>query len=163
MASEALRLQSLFNEANLPVIFLKGTSLLPWPLAISHCAAAKISILVPYEILPAATAFISGAGYCPANLRLTSMIRNCSGLCRSGKISDSSIMHRPANRASPAAILEPVRHGRDFFHGLIAGRTFDRGCRTPHARRRRSLLVSLHARRAALVESPQILPMSMCC
>jgi len=50
MASEALRLQSLFNEANLPVIFLKGTSLASLAFGnLALCGSQDIDLLVPYE------------------------------------------------------------------------------------------------------------------
>jgi hypothetical protein len=64
MAADALRLQRLFNEAGLPVLFVKGTSLAM--LAYGNLAVSgsqDIDILVPYETLPAATALVARAGY----------------------------------------------------------------------------------------------------
>jgi hypothetical protein len=64
MAAEALRLQRLFNEADLPVLFVKGTSLAA--LAFGNLGLSggdDIDLLVPYETLPAATALVTRAGY----------------------------------------------------------------------------------------------------
>jgi hypothetical protein len=64
MAAEALRLQRLFDEADVPVIFLKGTSLAL--LAFGNLALSRsedIDLLVPYDTLPTATELNSGAGY----------------------------------------------------------------------------------------------------
>ncbi len=64
MAAEALRLQRLFDDTKLPVIFLKGTSLAL--LAFGNLAlggSQDIDLLVPCETLEAATVLISGAGY----------------------------------------------------------------------------------------------------
>ena len=64
MAAEALRLQRLFNEAGLPVIFLKGTSLALLAFGnLGLSGGQDIDLLVPYEALQAATALISGTGY----------------------------------------------------------------------------------------------------
>ena len=64
MAREALRLQRLFDDADLPVLFVKGAALAV--LAFGNLglrAGQDIDLLVPYETLPAATALISRAGY----------------------------------------------------------------------------------------------------
>jgi Uncharacterised nucleotidyltransferase len=64
LACESLRLQRLFDDANLPVLFLKGT-----PLAVlafdnlSLREAQDIDLLVPDETLPAATTLLARAGY----------------------------------------------------------------------------------------------------
>jgi Uncharacterised nucleotidyltransferase len=64
MAAEALRLQRLFDEADLPVIFLKGTSLALLAFGnLSLSTGQDIDLLVPYEALQAAIFLISGAGY----------------------------------------------------------------------------------------------------
>jgi hypothetical protein len=64
MAAEALRLQRLFDDADLPVIFLKGTSLALLAFGnLSLSGGQDIDLLVPYETLKAAIALISGAGY----------------------------------------------------------------------------------------------------
>ena len=64
MAAEALRLQRLFDDADLPVLFVKGAALAV--LAFGNLglrAGQDIDLLVPYETLPAATALILRAGY----------------------------------------------------------------------------------------------------
>jgi hypothetical protein len=64
MAAEALRLQRLFNEANLPVVFVKGAALAM--LAYNNLgmrAGQDIDVLVPYETLPAGMTLLSRAGY----------------------------------------------------------------------------------------------------
>jgi hypothetical protein len=64
MAREALRLQSLFDEANLPVLFVKGTTLALLAFRnLALRAAQDIDLLITYEALPAATALILRAGY----------------------------------------------------------------------------------------------------
>jgi hypothetical protein len=64
MAAEALRLQRLFNEANQPVVFVKGAALAM--LAFNNIgmrAGQDIDVLVPYETLTAAMTLVSRAGY----------------------------------------------------------------------------------------------------
>jgi hypothetical protein len=64
MARESLRLQRLFDEADLPVLFLKGAALSV--LAFGNLglrASQDIDLLVGYETLPAATELMSRAGY----------------------------------------------------------------------------------------------------
>jgi hypothetical protein len=64
MAAESLRLQRLFDNADLPVLLVKGTALAV--LAFDNLALRSgqdIDLLVPYATLPAATALISRAGY----------------------------------------------------------------------------------------------------
>jgi hypothetical protein len=64
MAVEALRLQRLFNDANLPVVFVKGAALAM--LAFNNLgmrAGQDIDMLVPYDTLPAATTLLTRAGY----------------------------------------------------------------------------------------------------
>jgi hypothetical protein len=64
MAAAALRLQRLFDDAGLPVLFLKGTSLAV--LAFDNVGLSggqDIDLLVPRETLSAATALIVRAGY----------------------------------------------------------------------------------------------------
>jgi Uncharacterised nucleotidyltransferase len=64
MAAEALRLQRLFDEAHLPVVFVKGSSLAALAFGnIGVSGGEDIDLLVPEETLPAATALISSAGY----------------------------------------------------------------------------------------------------
>jgi hypothetical protein len=65
MAHESLRIQRLFDDANLPVLFVKGAALSM--LAFGNLglrASQDIDLLVAYETLPAATALILRAGYC---------------------------------------------------------------------------------------------------
>ena len=64
MAREALRLQRLFDDADLPVLFVKGAALAV--LAFGNLGlrgGQDIDLLVAYETLPAATALILRAGY----------------------------------------------------------------------------------------------------
>jgi hypothetical protein len=64
MAREALRIQLLFDDAHLPVLFVKGTALAV--LAFGNLglrAGQDIDLLVAEETLPAATALILHAGY----------------------------------------------------------------------------------------------------
>jgi len=64
MACESLRLQRLFDEADVPVLFLKGAALAV--LAFGNLglrAGQDIDLLVTYETLPAATELMSRAGY----------------------------------------------------------------------------------------------------
>jgi Uncharacterised nucleotidyltransferase len=64
MARESLRLQRLFDEADLLVLFVKGAALAV--LAYGNLglrASQDIDLLVSYEMLPAATALILRAGY----------------------------------------------------------------------------------------------------
>jgi hypothetical protein len=65
MAAEAVRLQRLFDEANLPVLFVKGASLAVLAFNnLSLRASKDIDLLVPCEMLPAAAALLARAGYC---------------------------------------------------------------------------------------------------
>ena len=64
MAAEALRLQRLFDETNLPILFVKGAALAM--LAFNNLgmrAGQDIDVLVPYETLSAAMTLVSRAGY----------------------------------------------------------------------------------------------------
>jgi hypothetical protein len=64
MARESLRLQRLFDDANLPVLFVKGAALAV--LAFGNLglrAAQDIDLLIAYETLPAATELMLSAGY----------------------------------------------------------------------------------------------------
>jgi hypothetical protein len=64
MAAEALRLQRLFDDACLLVLFVKGAALAE--LAFGNLglrAGQDIDLLIPFETLPAASALISRAGY----------------------------------------------------------------------------------------------------
>jgi hypothetical protein len=64
MAAEALRLQRLFDEANLPLVFVKGTSLAM--LAFGNLGVSggeDIDMLVSRETVPSATALLESAGY----------------------------------------------------------------------------------------------------
>jgi hypothetical protein len=64
MARESLRLQHLFDEAHLPVLSVKGTSLALLAFGdIGLRASEDIDLLVAYEALPAATALMLRAGY----------------------------------------------------------------------------------------------------
>ncbi len=64
MAREAMRIQRLFDDADLPVLFVKGGGLAM--LAYGNLglrSGEDIDLLVPYELLPAAIALILRAGY----------------------------------------------------------------------------------------------------
>jgi hypothetical protein len=90
MAREALRVQRLFNQADLPVLFVKGPALAV--LAFGNLglrASEDIDLLVAEETLPEATALILRAGYrrfdppadiSDAQLRLVMPLRKDLGL-----------------------------------------------------------------------------------
>jgi Uncharacterised nucleotidyltransferase len=64
MAREAMRLQRLFDEADLPVLFVKGPALAVLVFGnLGLRSGQDIDIFVPYEALQAATAVILRAGY----------------------------------------------------------------------------------------------------
>jgi hypothetical protein len=64
MAVEALRLQRLFDEANLPVLFVKGASLAMLAFGnLGLSGGQDVDMLVPREALPAATTILESAGY----------------------------------------------------------------------------------------------------
>jgi len=64
IACESMRIKRLFEKANLPVLFLKGTTLAVLAFGNLGLRAAKdIDLLVSQEALPAAMALILGAGY----------------------------------------------------------------------------------------------------
>src|SRR5215468_3981584 len=60
MAAEALRLQRLFDEADLPVLFVKGASLAMLAFGTLGLSSGQdIDLLVPLETLPAASALVA--------------------------------------------------------------------------------------------------------
>jgi hypothetical protein len=64
IALESLRLQRLFDDADLPVLFVKGATLAMLAFGdLGLRSGQDIDLLVNYETLPAATAFILRAGY----------------------------------------------------------------------------------------------------
>jgi hypothetical protein len=64
MARESLRIQHLFDEAHLPVLFVKGATLAVLAFGdIGRRASEDIDLLIAYETLPAATALMLCAGY----------------------------------------------------------------------------------------------------
>jgi Uncharacterised nucleotidyltransferase len=64
MAAEAARLQRLFDEAGIAVLFLKGASLAKLAYGTLGLRSAKdIDLLVSPEVLPSALALIARAGY----------------------------------------------------------------------------------------------------
>jgi len=64
MAAEALRLQRLFDDARLPVLFVKGSSLAMLAFGnLGLSGSQDIDLLVPWEALPAATELVARAGY----------------------------------------------------------------------------------------------------
>jgi hypothetical protein len=64
MAAEAQRLQRLFDEAELPVLFVKGASLAVLAFGTLGLSSSQdIDLLVPLEALPAASALVAHAGY----------------------------------------------------------------------------------------------------
>jgi len=65
IARESLRLQRLFDDADLPVLVVKGAPLAMLAFSnLSLRSAQDIDLLVAYETLPAATELILRAGYC---------------------------------------------------------------------------------------------------
>jgi hypothetical protein len=64
IAAETLRLQGPFNEADLPVLFIKGSSLAALAFGNLDLSGGKdIDLVVSRETLPAATALLACAGY----------------------------------------------------------------------------------------------------
>ena len=64
MAAEAVRLQRLFDGARLPVLFVKGSSLAMMAFGnLGLSGSQDIDLLVPREVLPAATELVARAGY----------------------------------------------------------------------------------------------------
>jgi hypothetical protein len=64
MAAEALRLQCLFDEADIRVLFIKGTSLAVLAFGnIGLAGGQDIDLLVPPRALPAAISLLERAGY----------------------------------------------------------------------------------------------------
>jgi hypothetical protein len=64
IARESLRLQSLFDEAGLPVLFIKGAALAMLAFGDFGLRASQdIDLLVAHAMLPAATAILVRAGY----------------------------------------------------------------------------------------------------
>ncbi len=64
MARETMRVQRLFDDANLPVLFAKGPALAMLAFGnIGLRSGQDIDLLVPYEMLPAAIELILHAGY----------------------------------------------------------------------------------------------------
>jgi hypothetical protein len=73
LAAEAVRLQNLFTEADIPVVFIKGASLSMLAFGTLGLSGGQdIDLLVPRETLSAASALVARAGYHrfdpPANL-----------------------------------------------------------------------------------------------
>jgi hypothetical protein len=65
MARESLRVQRLFDDAGLPVLFVKGAALSVLAFGnLSLRVGKDIDLLVAHETLPAATALLLRAGYC---------------------------------------------------------------------------------------------------
>jgi Uncharacterised nucleotidyltransferase len=64
IAAEALRLQRLFDDAKLPVLFVKGSSLAVLAFGnLGLSGGEDIDLLVPREVLPTAMALVARAGY----------------------------------------------------------------------------------------------------
>ena len=64
MADEALRLQRLFNEADIPVLFVKGASLAMLAFGTLGLSIGQdIDLLVPFKALPKASAMLMDEGY----------------------------------------------------------------------------------------------------
>ena len=136
MARESLRLQRLFDDANLPVLFIKGAALAV--LAFGNLglrSSQDIDLLVTYETLPAATALVLRAGYRrfdPSSDISDAQLRQLMPLRK-----DLGFVHEVTGLRIELhwrLFLNPLRHGGEFYHDLIADRAFDRGCRVTHAR-----------------------------
>ena len=129
MAREALRVQRLFNDADLPVLFIKGTALAVLAFGNIGLRAGKdIDLLVPYERLPAATALIMATGYrrfdpppdiSDAKLRLLMPLRKDLGFVHEVTGLQIELHWR--------LFLKSKCHGRDFAPGGVARRTHCRG------------------------------------
>ena len=64
LAAEGVRLQHLFAEANVPVVFIKGAPLAMLAYGNLGLRQSKdLDLLVPAESVPAATALVERAGY----------------------------------------------------------------------------------------------------
>jgi hypothetical protein len=64
LAAEAVRLQNLFTQADIPVVFIKGASLSMLAFGnLGLSASQDIDLRIPWETLPAAIALLSGEGY----------------------------------------------------------------------------------------------------
>jgi hypothetical protein len=64
MAREALRIQHLFDDADLPVLFIKGAALAVRAFGnLGLRSGQDIDLLITYETLPMATTFLLRAGY----------------------------------------------------------------------------------------------------
>ena len=64
LAAEAVRLQNLFTEADIPLVFVKGTSLAMLAFGTLGLSGGEdIDLLVPRDTLPTATALVARAGY----------------------------------------------------------------------------------------------------
>jgi hypothetical protein len=64
LAAEAVRLQNLFTETRIPVLFIKGASLAMLAFdTLGLSGGEDIDLLVPRESLPAAIALVTRAGY----------------------------------------------------------------------------------------------------
>jgi len=89
IAAETLRLQNMFDDGNLPTLFVKGASLAVLAFGDLGLRRGKdIDMLVASETLPAATALLADAGYCRfdpppdisnASMRLLTPIRKDFG------------------------------------------------------------------------------------
>ena len=135
LAAEAVRLQNLLTQANIPVLFIKGASLSMLAFGnLGLSASQDIDLLVPRETLPATIALLSSAGYrrfnppldiCDAQLRQLLRLRKGSRL----RPPDYPI----SDRAALAALPKLARHGRGFGHGGVAGRVPQRDGWTANA------------------------------
>src|SRR5262245_62935592 len=64
MAAECLRLQDMFGQAGVPILFLKGAPLAKFAFGnLGLRSSQDIDLLVSPEVLPAAIALLTGAGY----------------------------------------------------------------------------------------------------
>jgi hypothetical protein len=155
MSGEACRLQELFDDADLPVLFIKGTSLSVLAFGdLGLRVSQDIDLLVPYETIPAATALISRAGYrrfdppldiSDEQLRLLMPLRKDLGFVHQS--TGHSIELHWRLFVNPHAMAEAC---------IMAGRATDRDQGTAYNGRKRSFRISLHARCAALVEPTQM-------
>ena len=95
MADEALRLQRLFNEADIPVLFVKGASLAMLAFGTLGLSIGQdIDLLVPFKALPKASAMLMDEAIGATTLPPRLVTRSCGSCCGCAEILALSIKRR---------------------------------------------------------------------